>query len=93
MSWERRRTNLTSGRASDPSTESHSIPRNVKLVVRMRLDFSPDEKEPGLHQKGKSLLQVGKADLERRAQDQDVVQVKDRPDTQTTKLGLHPLGQ
>jgi hypothetical protein len=30
----------TRGRLKAPSTESQSIPRNVKLVVGMRLDFS-----------------------------------------------------
>jgi hypothetical protein len=38
--WEWSWRSLFSGRLNEPSTESQSIPRNVKLVVGMMLDFS-----------------------------------------------------
>jgi hypothetical protein len=57
---EQRRCSLSWGRLKVPSTESESLPRKVKLVVGMRLDFSQLMMKPAFINKERATCRLDK---------------------------------
>jgi hypothetical protein len=79
LASERRASTLTWGMATDAYTVFHWNPRNGKCVDGLRLDFSQWITKPALIKRCRA-YGVLETDSVRGSQDQDVVDIEDRPD-------------